>query len=95
MGWRSAPCTIACSITGAITVRQDLRVRVARSLAGSSARDLFKELDGQPAPLELTNTFPACIDCALALATGSGTKTFADLTSIQDNRRHGNDYLAV
>jgi putative restriction endonuclease len=29
---------------GAITVREDLRVRVARSLAGSSARDLFEDL---------------------------------------------------
>jgi predicted restriction endonuclease len=36
---------------GAITVREDLRVRVARSLAGRSARDLFKELGGQRARL--------------------------------------------
>jgi putative restriction endonuclease len=36
---------------GAITVREDLRVRVARALAGTSARDLFKELDGQPVRL--------------------------------------------
>jgi hypothetical protein len=28
-------------------VREDLRVRVARALAGSSARDLLKDLDGQ------------------------------------------------
>ena len=32
---------------GAVTVREDLRVRVARALAGSSARDLFNELDDQ------------------------------------------------
>jgi putative restriction endonuclease len=32
---------------GATTVREGLRVRVARALAGSSARHLFKEVDGQ------------------------------------------------
>jgi hypothetical protein len=41
---------------GAITVREDLRVRVARSLAGSSARDLFKELEGQELRLPVTNS---------------------------------------
>jgi putative restriction endonuclease len=33
---------------GAITVREDLRVRVARALTGGSARDLFKDRHGQP-----------------------------------------------
>ena len=42
---------------GAITVREDLRVRVARSLAGSSARDLFKDLDGQPVRLPVDEQF--------------------------------------
>ena len=32
---------------GAITVHEDLRVRVARALAGSSARGLLEKLDGQ------------------------------------------------
>jgi len=32
---------------GAITVGEDLRVRVARSLAGSSARGLLEDTDGQ------------------------------------------------
>ena len=32
---------------GVITVGEDLRVRVARSLAGTSARGLFEETDGQ------------------------------------------------
>jgi putative restriction endonuclease len=38
---------------GAITVREDLLVRVARSLAGRSARDLFDDLDGQPVRLPI------------------------------------------
>ena len=33
---------------GAITVREDLRVRVAPALTGGSARDLFKDRHGQP-----------------------------------------------
>jgi putative restriction endonuclease len=33
---------------GAITVREDLPVRVTQALAGSSARDLFKDFDGRP-----------------------------------------------
>jgi predicted restriction endonuclease len=57
MAWRSAPCTIACLTTGAITVREDLRVRVARGLAGSSARELFKDLDGQPMRLPIDQQF--------------------------------------
>ena len=32
---------------GAITVGEDLRVRVARSVAGASARGLLEETDGQ------------------------------------------------
>ena len=32
---------------GAITVNEDLRVRVARSVAGNSARGLLESLDGQ------------------------------------------------
>jgi putative restriction endonuclease len=42
---------------GAITVREDLRVRVARTLAGSSARDLFKDLDGQAVRLPVDQQF--------------------------------------
>jgi putative restriction endonuclease len=42
---------------GAITVREDLRVRVARSLAGTSARDLFKDLDGQAVRLPVDQQF--------------------------------------
>jgi predicted restriction endonuclease len=42
---------------GAITVREDLRVRVARALAGSSARELFQELDGQPVRLPVDPQF--------------------------------------
>ena len=42
---------------GAITVREDLRVRVARALAGSSARDLFKDLDGQELRLPVDQQF--------------------------------------
>jgi HNH endonuclease len=42
---------------GAITVREDLRVRVARALAGSSARDLFQNLDGQPVQLPVDEQF--------------------------------------
>jgi putative restriction endonuclease len=42
---------------GAITVREDLRLRVARALAGSSARDLFKELDGQALRLPVDQQF--------------------------------------
>ena len=40
---------------GAITVREDLRVRVA--LAGRSARDLFKDLDSQPVQLPVDQEF--------------------------------------
>jgi putative restriction endonuclease len=32
---------------GAITVGEDLRVRVARSVAGNSARGLLEQIDGQ------------------------------------------------
>ena len=42
---------------GAITVREDLRMRFARALAGTSARDLFKELDGQPVRLPVDQQF--------------------------------------
>jgi putative restriction endonuclease len=42
---------------GAITVREDLRVRVARSLAGSSARDLLRTLDGQAVRLPVDEQF--------------------------------------
>jgi putative restriction endonuclease len=42
---------------GAITVREDLRVRVARALAGSSARALVKELDGQELRLPVDQQF--------------------------------------
>jgi putative restriction endonuclease len=42
---------------GAITVREDLRVRVARALAGSSAHDLFKDLDGQAVRLPVDQQF--------------------------------------
>ena len=42
---------------GAITVREDLRVRVARALAGTSARDLFEDLDGQPVRLPVDQRF--------------------------------------
>jgi putative restriction endonuclease len=42
---------------GAITVREDLRVRVARALAGSSARDLFGDVDGQPMRLPVDQQF--------------------------------------
>jgi putative restriction endonuclease len=42
---------------GAITVREDLRLRVARTLAGSSARHLFDELDGQAVRLPIDRQF--------------------------------------
>jgi putative restriction endonuclease len=42
---------------GAITVREDLRVRVTRALAGRSARDLFKDLDGYPVRLPVDQQF--------------------------------------
>jgi hypothetical protein len=38
-------------------VREDLRVRVARALAGRSARDLFRDLDGQPVQLPVDQQF--------------------------------------
>jgi putative restriction endonuclease len=42
---------------GAITVREDFRVRVARALAGSSARTLFEDLDGQPVGLPVDQQY--------------------------------------
>jgi putative restriction endonuclease len=42
---------------GAITVREDLRMRIARALAGSSARSLFNELDGQEMRLPVDQQF--------------------------------------
>jgi putative restriction endonuclease len=46
---------------GIITVREDLRLHVARAVAGSSARDLFKSLDGQAVRLPIDGTFyPNC-----------------------------------
>ena len=41
----------------AITVGEDLRVRVARSVAGSSARDLFEETDRQEIRLPVDRQF--------------------------------------
>jgi predicted restriction endonuclease len=43
---------------GAITVGGDLRVRVARSVAGSSARDFFEETDGQEIRLPIDLQLP-------------------------------------
>lgn len=42
---------------GVITVRQDLRLRVARALAGGSARNLLEELDGHPVRLPVDQPF--------------------------------------
>jgi putative restriction endonuclease len=42
---------------GAITIREDLRVQVARALAGSSARALFEDLDGQTVRLPVDQPF--------------------------------------
>jgi hypothetical protein len=54
---RSAPLHHRLFDHGAITVREDLRVRVARASAGSSARYLFKELDGQELRLPVDQQF--------------------------------------
>jgi len=42
---------------GVITVGEDLRVRVARSLAGTSARGLLEKLDGQEIRLPIDRQF--------------------------------------
>jgi putative restriction endonuclease len=42
---------------GAITVREDLRLRVARAVAGSAARDLLQGLDGQAVRLPVDRQF--------------------------------------
>ena len=42
---------------GAITVGEDLRVRVARSVAGTSARSVFEETDGQEIRLPIDRRF--------------------------------------